>query len=92
MHVVLLDRASPEERERTHDAVKENSSGWYHHQTDTWIVRGKTAAEWRDILKSVLDRGPSNLLVFTLPEEGARSWAYWGPNAKKRGEWLHRNY
>ena len=91
--IVLADRINVGETLAISEAVKEHSSGWWHHHADTWIVNGHTAAKWRDIVKKCLDPGPSSVLVLQLPESKAeRGWAYSGPKAKVRCEWIRKNY
>jgi len=91
-YVIILDRAGNEERQSVHEAIKENANGWWHRLENTWIVGGLTASEWRDVAKGAMFKGPSSILVLALPkEEAKRYWAYFGPKAKERSEWLHNN-
>lgn len=86
--VILADRIGPEKREAIHEVVKQHSEGWWHHFTNVWIVRGHTAKFWRD---AVIGLGtPSSVLVLNLPAEKDRTWAYAGPKAEERAEWLHK--
>lgn len=91
-HVIILDRATDEQREAVHAVVKEHARGWWHHMTDAWIVFGHTAKQWRDWTRDAARGGPASVLVLTLPDDPGRRWAYVGPDAKKRMEWVHRNY
>lgn len=91
-HAIIIDGANEEEREAIHEAVKASTEWWWHRFSDTWIVRGGTAEEWRDRITPLLQTGPSSVLVLSLPPLAQRRWSYYGPNAKERGEWLHKAY
>jgi hypothetical protein len=92
-YVILLDRATPEERAAVQSAIKEKARGWWHHFQDSWIVSGETAKFWRDLVKENLNSPQSAVLVLSLPEEKAkRGWAYFGPRSKDKTKWLHENY
>lgn len=91
--IIVLDQGSPEERAAIHALVKEHASGWWHHFGDVWLAGGKKkASEWRDLLKEATTGSGSALMVMKLPKSGRRSWAYFGPKAKERCDWVHRNY
>jgi hypothetical protein len=91
--VVLIDRATPAERASVQAAIKESAKGWWHHFEDAWIVSGGSASKWRKLVKENLSDPPSGVLVLRLPDgKDERQWAYYGPFAKKRMKWLHRNY
>lgn len=89
-YVILLDRASAQERAAVHVVIKEKAGGWWHHFQDGWIVSGQSTHFWRNLVKEKLASPGSAVLVLSLPEEGERQWAYFGP--KGRSKWLHQNY
>jgi hypothetical protein len=90
--MIVLDRATPEEREAVHALVKQHAKGWWHQFSDVWIAGGKTSREWRDILRGTIPGGTSSLLVIALPEEGRRQWSFRGPRVRRRTRWLHTTY
>jgi len=92
-YTIILDRGTDDERSAVHATVKANANGWWHHFADAWIVHGKSAAEWRDLVKGALSSEASSVLVLRLPEASTESrWAYFGRKSTKRCQWLHSNY
>jgi hypothetical protein len=92
--LIVLDRASAEQRNAVHEAIKGHANGWWHQFADTWIVGGGvSAAEWRDLLRTHIS-SPAGVLVLRLPDaaSASRNWAMFGPDAKIRAEWIHENY
>jgi len=92
MHIIVLDRATDEQLNEAHQIIKSESKGWWHHYTNVWLVRDRTASDWRDSLKRVVVGGPASVSVFRLPDAGHRKWASYGFKAKARSEWLHKHY
>ena len=90
--IIVIDRATDDELNTAHEAIKSKADGWWHRYTNTWIVGGLTASEWRDLVKRVLISDSASVLVLKLPEAEDRRWAYYGPRAEERMGWLHRNY
>lgn len=91
-YIIVLDRATPEERAAVQMAIKEQANGWWHHFQDAWIVSGKTVGFWRDLVKGIIDSPGSGVLVLALPKKVERRWAFFGPRPKEKTKWLHRNY
>jgi hypothetical protein len=80
--VIIADRITDDQRARLHEAIKQQAhNGWWHHYADVWIVRGQTAAFWRDQVAGFVGAG-SAVLVLELSGD----WASFGPT--KYTEWL----
>jgi hypothetical protein len=91
--VIVLDRATPEERAAVHEIIKANAKGWWHHFADTWIVGGKTAQTWTQLLKPALPTGQSSILIFRLPANPAPAdWSYFGIDGQKRLRWMYDTF
>lgn len=91
LHVIIVDRAAPDQLNTVHEAIKEEADGWWHRFENTWVVGGLSSAQWRDLVKEHIHSGAS-VMVLRLPDEQAkRNWAFFGPRAKERAAWLHRN-
>lgn len=90
--IILIDNATANELKIVHEAVKLNAKMWWHRMYNVWIVEGDSPKEWRDLIKECLDDTAASVLIFKLPEEEARKWAFLGKNAKDRCAWIHRNY
>jgi len=89
---ISVDRATQDELNQVHEVVKEHAYGWWHRHVSFWLVGGLTATQWRDLIKPCLLSG-SDVLVLRLPaEESDRNWAFTGPNAKEKCQWIHHNY
>jgi hypothetical protein len=89
---ISVDRATQEELDAVQSIVKANANGWWHRHAAFWVVGGKTASEWRDLIKPALVSG-SSVLVLQLPENDAeKNWSFNGPEAKAKCEWFHKNY
>jgi hypothetical protein len=91
-YVIVLDRATDEERAAVQSAIKENASGWWHHFRDAWIVSGRNRKYWRELMEETLISPASAVLILTLPEPGSRAWSYYGPFADAKTKWLEKNY
>jgi hypothetical protein len=78
--VIIADRPDETVRQRIHNTIKGQSTGWWHHFPDMWIAGGHTAIEWRDMIKVVAKGG--SVLVLSLPEDAPeRLWAFsWHEN------------
>ncbi len=93
VYVILLDRATADEREAVQAIVKDEAQKWWHRFQDVWLATGHSAPEWRELLKPVLGSPTSNLLVFSLPSDPTdRDWSYWGTQADERTAWIKRNF
>lgn len=94
MFLITVDRGSPEELDKVHEIAKLNSAFWWHHFSSTWIVAGKTASEWKDLLEGILVGPDSAILILRLPEEEKRNW--WlrarEESLDKKASWLHKYY
>jgi hypothetical protein len=86
-YVIAINRATPEQRQQVHEIVKANANGWWHAFADCWIVGGKTAAEWRDLVGVVFPIGPGGVLVLKIDTAGA-TWAYRATFKDSAKEWL----
>jgi|GEM_PF-2358631 len=92
-HLIIFDQLSDERREVVHELVKAKADGWWHNMPNIWIVGGKTSEFWRDELHPVIAGTGASILVMRLPRDLAeRRWAFQGPNAKTKTDWLHGDY
>lgn len=73
-----------------HEAIKTNSTSWWHQQKSTWIVESdETPKAWRDRIRPFLGGVGGNALVLLLPSsQGRRAWAVSSLSAK----WLASRY
>ena len=90
--VIILDRASTEQRNAVHELIKVNSRGWWHRFIDVWIASGKTVEEWRDLIAPAISN-PASVLVIKFPEKepGNTRWASSGPNSSETFAWFRKN-
>jgi hypothetical protein len=86
-YAILVDRATDAQLQAVHQAVKDAANGWWHRFTNVWLVGGKTAVEWRDLLKPLVS-APGSVLVVRV--DGSQ-WAMSGPDVQERAAWLHKN-
>jgi hypothetical protein len=89
---VSVDRASADELNKVQGVIKEHANGWWHRQTNFWIVGGQSASKWRDLIKPCLTETDSNVLVIGLPPADESTWAFAGHDATTKCKWLHDNY
>ncbi len=87
-YAIIINRATPEQREQVHGIVKEHANGWWHHFADLWIVGGKTTTEWRDLVGVAVRLGPTGVLVLKIDVESAPTWAYRAHLPESASEWL----
>ncbi len=89
--LIVVDWALESEVAAVQAVVQEHSPQWWHHFAEVWIVEGRSAAEWRDLVLPCLDPGvPSAVLVAALPA-GAKL-AYYGPDMPVRTAWLAERF
>ncbi len=85
---IVINRSTPEQRAQAHEIVKANTDSWWHGFGDLWLVRGKSASEWRDLVGVALQAVPSGVLVLRIADPGLPRWAYRAKLADSAAEWL----
>ncbi len=88
---IVADRVSPAQREQIQGIVKANANGWWHGFADLWIVGGRTAKEWRDLVGVAVPTVPSAVLVLKLDRATAGRWASKAKLSDANSKWLHNN-
>jgi len=87
MFVIVTDGLGDVQRNLAFEAIKSASeaagTAWWHHFSDVWIVQGKSAADWRDLVRST---GEASVLVLELTS----GWAAYSPS--KGHPWLHTQF
>jgi hypothetical protein len=93
LHVIILDRATPDQINAVQEFVKKRAQGWWHLFESAWIVGGEIPAEtWIADIQGYLKDGEASVLVLKLPSSPPdRNWAYYGIKPKSRVKWLVEN-
>jgi hypothetical protein len=89
--VIVANRISPAQREQIQGIVKANANGWWHAFADVWIVGGRTAKEWRDLVGVAVPNTPSGVLVLKLDRAHPGAWASKAKFSDANREWIHKN-
>ena len=87
---IAANRITPQQREQIHGIVKEHANGWWHGFADLWIVGGKSASEWRDLVGVAVPHVPSGVLVFKVDSDTKGTWAYRAKMNDNGREWIKR--
>ena len=90
LFILVANELSDEQREKIQDVVKANADGWWHHMPNVWLLSGKTATAWRDLVKDIVAPGPAGILVFKVDTVFSGGWS--GYTQKKMYPWLHENW
>lgn len=87
--VIVVDDVTSLQRDRIHELVKTNTDDWWHELKDLWIVTGRTAAAWRDLVDPVLKGQRSPAVVLKV---AAREGGRWATSGALPGlsEWFER--
>lgn len=91
MFAIAINRATPLQREQVHGIVKQHANGWWHGFADLWIVGGKSAGEWRDLVGVIFPKSPSGVLVLKLDVKSRGTWASRALWTEANKDWLYRN-
>lgn len=88
--LVIVEGATPDEREAVHQLVVKHSDGWWHWFGDVWIVGGLDVFKWSDLLANAIE-SEGKLFVLALPDHSRRSWAIRGVG-DDAVEWLKTEF
>jgi hypothetical protein len=89
--LIILDRATEQQRRAVHEVIKENARTWWHRFVDVWIVHGKSADRWRDLVGDEISN-PATVLVIRFPTKGDETrWSARGPDTSTKFDWFHKN-
>ncbi|MGB9185145.1 MAG: hypothetical protein WCB67_13870 [Solirubrobacteraceae bacterium] len=90
-YAIVADRITAAQREQIQGIVKANANGWWHAFADLWIVGGRTASEWRDLVGVAVPTVPSGVMVLKIDEVNTPRWSYKAAMSDANKEWLHKN-
>jgi hypothetical protein len=92
--VIIVDHGTPTQLNYVHEVIKQHTKNWWHRFSSTWIVSGKTASEWRDIVRPFIEKSSkASALVIALPSDDTeRAWSYFGIEVEDRCAWLFQQY
>lgn len=89
---IVIEASSPLQREQVQAAIKAQDVGWWHNVGDFWLVTGKSAVEWRDLLGPIFPTPASGkLLVVKIDADAPVTWAYRGQFSDSSDEWLKKH-
>ena len=91
MYAIVANRISTAQREQIQGIVKANANGWWHGFDDLWIVGGRTASEWRDLVGVAVPSQPSGVIVLKIDKDNPPRWAYKAAMSDANRDWLHKN-
>jgi hypothetical protein len=90
-HAIIVNRATPAQKEQVRAAVRRHAAGWWHNFTDLWIVGGEqSAVEWRDLVAPIFPYRPSGVAVFKLDTEWP-AWALKATLSEPARDWLQKH-
>jgi hypothetical protein len=88
-YLLILDRANDLEREAIQEIVRVHADEWWHELADVWVIRGHPPAYWIKLMKPIIPRGKSGILLLPLPEDVAEGeLSYFGPGYQEKLAWL----
>jgi hypothetical protein len=91
LFAIFVNRVTAEQREQIHEIIKEHANyGWWHGFADLWIVVGKTATAWRDLVGEVTVYPPSGVLVVKVSSDEKGVWASRSTLSESNREWIKR--
>jgi hypothetical protein len=88
---IVASRITPAQREQIQGIVKANANGWWHGFADLWIVGGRSAREWRDLVGVAVPHVPSGVLVLKIDESAPSTWAFKATMSDANRDWLKKN-
>ena len=87
-YAIIANNITPEQREQMQAIVKANANGWWHSFADLWIVGGRSAGEWRDLVGAAAPTAPSAVMVLAIDRSDANGWAFRGILPESSVNWL----
>jgi hypothetical protein len=91
VYAIVANLPSDSQRDEVHQIVKENANGWWHAFGDLWIVGGKSAKEWRDLVGPIFPTAPSGVIVLKIDREHSGTWASQAKLSDSALAWLKKN-
>jgi hypothetical protein len=92
MFVIAANRITAQQREQIQAIVKAHANGWWHSFSDLWIVGGKTAIEWRDLVGVVAPFSEgAGVLVLKIDTASDKTWAFRAKMSKAGRAWIRKN-
>lgn len=88
---IAIDRATPLQREQVQEIVSKQAEKWWHGFADLWLVSGKSAVEWRDLVGVIFLRGDGNVLVLKIDTASQHTWASRASWSDSQREWLYES-
>jgi hypothetical protein len=90
-YAIVIEASHPLQRDQVQEIVKANATLWWHAVADLWLVTGKNAAAWRDLVGVVFPAGNGKVLVLKVDSQSGGTWAYRGQFPASATEWLRKN-
>jgi hypothetical protein len=91
-YAIVLSASTAEQREAVQAIIKENASrGWWHRFPNMWLVGGRSASQWRDLVRPAMRPGIGAVLVLKIDTDDPNTWSFFGPRSKETTKWLHEH-
>jgi hypothetical protein len=85
---IAIEASTDLQRKQVQAAVKQHAELWWHGLADLWLVVGRSASEWRDLIGPIFPTvGSGKVIVLRL----GPAWASRGKLSDTETEWLHEN-
>jgi hypothetical protein len=91
--VIAVEVSTSLQRDQIQAFIKQEADSWWHGLADLWLVTGKSAEEWRNLLRVFFpNKGTGSLLVLKLDPGPSvvwswRSWTF----TESQKKWIEEN-
>jgi hypothetical protein len=91
-YAIAIEPSDPLQREQVQAFIKEEAESWWHGIADVWIVTGKSASEWRDLVGMFFPQGAGSVIVLKLDTHSDETWFFRSlAFTDSQREWLRMN-
>jgi len=92
-YAILIEPSTDLQRDQVQELIKTSTENWWHGMPDVWIVLGKKAGEWKDLVRPIFPTEESGkVLVLKIDNApNISSWAYRAFFPDSTRKWLHDN-
>jgi len=89
-YAIIIEPSTDLQRDQVQDLIKRTTDDWWHGMPDVWLVLGKNATEWRDLVGPIFPTvGSGKLLVLKLDTDASISrWAFRAVFPESTQQWL----